>query len=73
LETKKSRRGSIPTNLFGGVARKINSRFITIAVAQHTDGEWMIVMPGDARVLGWPENADVDKFHGALKKMIGRE
>ena len=60
-----------PTSLFGYVAREVRSRFFTMDIAQRLDGEWMIVELGDAQVAGLPENADVDKFYGALRESCG--
>jgi hypothetical protein len=63
---------SPPAGLFSDVAREIQSRFLTMDVAQRLGGEWLIVELGDAQVAGLPENADVGQFYGALRESVGR-
>ncbi|HZS09288.1 MAG TPA: ATP-grasp domain-containing protein [Blastocatellia bacterium] len=58
---------SPPSDLFGEVARRVESRFFTMDVARRRDGEWMIVELGDAQVAGLPDNADVTGFYERLK------
>jgi len=57
-----------PLNLFDDFVKQVNSRFFTMDVAQHTNGEWMIVELGDAQVAGLPENADAMKFYESLSE-----
>lgn len=56
----------LPEGLFGAIARRVESRFFTMDVAQRVDGEWMIVELGDAQVAGLPDNADAAKFYQSL-------
>ncbi len=57
-----------PKGLFADVARRVNSRFFTMDVAQGKGGDWMIVELGDGQVAGLAEHADVEQFYRNLKR-----
>jgi hypothetical protein len=59
-----------PENLFGTVARKVQSRFFTMDVVRRADGEWMIIELGDGQVAGLPERADVAGFYEAIRNRL---
>ncbi|ANE44365.1 ATP-grasp domain-containing protein [Deinococcus puniceus] len=62
--------GAVPLELFEAVGRQIQSRFFTVDIAQHTDGQWRIMELGDGQVAGLPERADRNTFYAALGKLI---
>lgn len=55
---------------FLSVARKVQSRFFTMDIAERRDGEWLIVELGDGQVAGLPDNADPTDFYRALKARL---
>lgn len=61
------REAAPPKNLFADVAKRVESNFFTIDVAQKTDGEWLIVELGDAQVAGLPEAADETLFYESIR------
>lgn len=57
---------SPPTGLFADAAKRVNSRFFTMDVAQRRNGDWMIVELGDGQVAGLPDNVNLDLFYRKL-------
>ena len=55
-----------PVDQFVEVAAAVKSRFFTMDIAKHRNGDWMIVELGDAQVAGLPENADVEAFYRTI-------
>ncbi len=58
-----------PPGLFADIAQKMKSRFFTLDVARRTDGEWMIIEPGDGQVAGLPQSANPDLLYRALARI----
>lgn len=56
-------REDFPKDIFLDIAKKVESNFFTMDVAQKTDGEWMIVELGDAQVAGLPEKVNISDFY----------
>ena len=54
------------------VARKVESRFFTMDIAQLEQGGWVIIELGDGQVAGLPEKANVEEFYSRLKERIIR-
>jgi hypothetical protein len=57
---------------FLSVARKVQSRFFTMDIAERRDGAWLIVELGDGQVAGLPDNAGPTEFYRALKARLER-
>lgn len=51
---------------FATVVRRVQSRFYTMDIAQHVDGQWFIVELGDGQVAGLPDTANPQQFYAAL-------
>lgn len=49
------------------IFKKIQSRFITIDIAEKEDGSWMILEGGDGQVSGMPTNESAIAFYNKLK------
>ena len=49
------------------IAKKIDSRFITIDIAEKEDGSWMILEAGDGQVSGMPTETMAIAFYNKLK------
>ncbi|MFB9993536.1 ATP-grasp domain-containing protein [Deinococcus oregonensis] len=61
---------AVPLELFKAVGKQIQSRFLTMDIAQRTDGVWRIMELGDGQVAGLPERADRDTFYAALGRLL---
>lgn len=48
---------------FATVARRVQSRFYTMDIAQHENGQWFIVELGDGQVAGLPEHISPIAFY----------
>jgi hypothetical protein len=59
---------SFSVDQFKGLARRIKSRFFTMDVARHKDGNWLVIELGDGQVAGLPDDADLVSFYQALQK-----
>lgn len=57
-----------PKDIFADVAKKVESRFFTMDVAQSKDGNWYIVELGDGQVAGLPDNANISEIYRKLKE-----
>jgi hypothetical protein len=55
-----------PIEQFSELARRPQSRFFTMDIAQTVSGEWLVVELGDAQVSGLPENAPPEAFYQAI-------
>lgn len=55
-----------PIEQFSELARRPQSRFFTMDMAQTVSGEWLVVELGDAQVSGLPENAPPEAFYQAI-------
>ena len=60
----------LPGEHLSRLAQKVQSRFFTMDVAKHREGEYMVVELGDAQVAGLPERADPIEFYQGLKKQL---
>jgi hypothetical protein len=48
------------------MAKRVDSHFFTMDVAQQDNGSWLIVELGDGQVAGLPHNADIPEFYKSL-------
>ncbi len=56
----------VPVEQFDLIAKRVDSHFFTMDVAQRYDGSWLIIELGDGQVAGLPENAAVPAFYESL-------
>ncbi len=57
-----------PINLFGDIAKEVQSRFFTMDIAQRINGEWLIVELSDAQVSGLPESLTITALYERLSQ-----
>ena len=57
-----------PLNEFAELARKIESNFFSMDVAQTQNGEWIVIELGDGQVAGLPSPNDIAPFYQALAR-----
>jgi hypothetical protein len=55
-----------PPELFENTAKKVQSHFFTMDIAQKTNDEWIIVELGDGQVAGLPSRISVSEFYFLL-------
>lgn len=55
---------------FSLLAKKINSNFFTMDIAEKEDGTWMILELGDGQVSGLPVKGDAIGFYNKLNRML---
>ena len=63
----------LPLEHFRRIARKIDSRFFTVDVAQRTDGVWRVMELGDGQVAGLPDRLDRPAFYAGLAKVTASD
>jgi hypothetical protein len=55
-----------PVQRFVPIARRVNSHFFTMDIAQRDNGEWIIIELGDGQVARLPQDASCEAFYRAL-------
>jgi hypothetical protein len=58
-----------PDEPFATLARAINSRFLTIDIAQTAGDEWIVIDIGDAQTTSLPAMADIQAIYEALGRL----
>lgn len=61
-----------PIEQFAALAKKPQSRFFTMDIAQTETDEWLVVELGDGQVAGLPENTSVSAFYQSLHNRLSR-
>lgn len=59
-----------PREMMAEVAGRFKNPFLTLDVAQRTDGEWRVVEAGDGQVSGLPPALPPDEFYTRLAKRL---
>ena len=54
------------------IAKKVNSNFCTIDIAEKEDGEWMILELGDGQVSGMPLVGDAIAFYNRMNAILNK-
>jgi hypothetical protein len=60
----------IPRELLTDIAGQVPSRFFSMDVAKHRNGNWMIVELGDGQVAGLPEGIDPRDFYSSIRRRL---
>ena len=68
---RESDKNAVPLEQFEAIARRIQSRFFTMDVAQLVDGRWMIVELGDGQVAGLPDLSEAARFYREIGRKLG--